>query len=203
MDNECTLLALASHGYSLETSTIKLSSELGLSQQSVSRKLIELEKKEWIGRDASPRGIKITITSDGQQVLKKRYMQLKAIVEGGFKISGKLVSSMGEGSYYLKQKQYQDQIEQKLGFRPYPGTLNIQTDEFPSSQPIEISGFRTKERTFGSLECYPVKIGSIQGAVAVPKRTHHSGILEIIAPISLRNNLKIKDGDTVTLEVIK
>ena len=203
MDHDNILLELASKGFSQETSTIKLSSEIGLSQQSVSRKLIEMERAGLIGRQASPRGMKIEITPAGRMLLNRKYQRLEAALDGGSKLSGEVVSSMGEGSYYLRQKGYLDQINAKLGFSPYPGTLNIKTDDFPMAEPIEIPGFKTKERSFGSLKCYPIKIGQTEAAIVLPTRTHHKGILEIIAPVSLRRKLKLKDGDTVELEVVK
>jgi len=203
MDDDNILLAIACKGFSRQTSTIKLSEELGLSQQSVSRKLIEMEKSGLITREASPRGMNLAITPVGRKLLRKKYLKLLAVLEGCMKISGKVVSSLGEGSYYLKQKGYIDQIQKKLGFKPYPGTLNIKTREFPITTPIKIDGFKTKERSFGSLECYPIKIKNISCAIVVPTRTHHKEILEIIAPVSLRKELHLKDGDKIELEVEK
>ena len=221
MDNDCVLLAIAGHGNILETSTVRLAAELEISQQSVSRKLIVLENEGMITREASPRGITIQITQAGNQQLRKRYLQLKALFEGTTTISGKVISSLGEGSYYLQQKGYQDKIKEKLGFTPYPGTLNLKTDDFPISEPVEIPGFKTNERSFGALKCYPILIGNpgkaktgktkagknapgkIRAAIVVPSRTHHNGVIEIIAPTFLREELKIKDGDVLEVEVLQ
>lgn len=47
-------------------------------------------------------------------------------------------------------------------------------------------------------------IGGIKGAIVVPSRTiHPPRIAEIIAPVNLREALKLKDGDRVRLEVIQ
>jgi len=202
MDDDNILLELASKGYARETSTIRLSRQLGLSQQSVSRRLIEIEGAGLIKRQSSPQGMRIEITPAGKELLRLRHRKLSAVIRGSSKISGKLVSSLGEGAYYMSQKGYLSKIKKELGFIPYPGTLNLETDDLPIGEPVEIPGFTTKERTFGPLKCYPIKIGDTRGAVVVPARTHHRGILEVITPVALRKKLRIKDGDTVELEEI-
>ena len=49
------------------------------------------------------------------------------------------------------------------------------------------------------MHCFPVLIGGrFRGAILVPLRTTHNlDVLELIAPEFLRENLKLKDGDTV------
>ena len=37
----------------------------------------------------------------------------------------KIVSGMGEGAYYMSLKGYRNQFIEKLGYEPYPGTLNV------------------------------------------------------------------------------
>lgn len=36
---------------------------------------------------------------------------------------GEVVSGLGEGAYYVRQ--YEPLIEEYLGFKPFPGTLNV------------------------------------------------------------------------------
>ncbi len=53
---------------------------------------------------------------------------------------------------------------------------------------------------------YPVSIGTIPGAIVLPEenvRIHDGGILEILAPVCLREALRVKDGDRVGLTVMQ
>lgn len=70
---------------------------------------------------------------------------------------------------------------------------------------VRIDGFNDGERTFGGGgNCYPVRVEGIDAAVVVPDRTHYpSDLIEIIAPVKLRDALKLKDGDRVVTQLKK
>ena len=69
-----------------------------------------------------------------------------------------------------------------------------------NSEPIRIEGFQTKERTFGSLTCYKVKIKDIDAAIVIPERTRHEeSMIELIAPVNLKDELSLKENDKVKL----
>jgi len=66
--NIYTLIKLAemgSHKKTTKISTESFSEELGFSQQTASRYLIELEHKKWIRRKITPEGSLVKITSIG------------------------------------------------------------------------------------------------------------------------------------------
>ncbi len=125
------------------------------------------------------------------------------------KIHGKVATGLGEGQYYISVEGYKNQFIQKLGFEPYPGTLNLKLAEpLPFTRAlagsIRIEGFRDENRTFGECRCYPVKINSIRGAIIRPERTSYpTDLVEVIAPVNLRKTLCLSDEDEVevTLEV--
>ena len=50
-------------------------------------------------------------------------------MDGDLSITGKIVSGAGEGAYFTQIGWVQQQCVEKLGFRPYPGTLNLQISE--------------------------------------------------------------------------
>jgi riboflavin kinase len=52
--------------------------------------------------------------------------------------------------------------------------------------------------------CYRVKINrKIEAAVVIAQRTHHSEeILEVVAPVNIREALGLQDDDKITLTVI-
>ncbi|MFQ6074379.1 MAG: DUF120 domain-containing protein, partial [Candidatus Bathyarchaeia archaeon] len=215
-----TLFKLAEMGASRRTvkvSTEYLAERIGLSQQTASRHLIQLEKKGWIKRIITPEGCLIKITDSGIDQLKKLYSSLQVIFEAAYPLSvtleGVLFTGLGEGAYYITRDGYRKQFIEKLGFDPYPGTLNLKltTDydvktraELESYPAIEIQGFKSETRTFGPVKCYPAIIeNKLKGAVVAALRSHYnSSVIEIIAPYYLRDKLKLKDGHKVKIEIL-
>ena len=190
----------------LKTSTLSLSKELGVPQQTISRKLKDMERIGLIKRQVSPKGIILSIKDEGRKLLQKNYEKLKEILGRENPITGTVEKGIGEGSYYVSQKGYQSQFKEKLGFIPFQGTLNVKVGEEALAQllskpQITIDGFYGGNRTFGSISCYKIKISSIDAVIVRPERASHpSDILEIIAPINLRNALKLKDKSKVKLK---
>lgn len=215
-----TLFKLAEMGASRRTvkvSTEYLAERIGLSQQTASRHLIQLEKSGWIRRTITPEGCLIRITDSGVGELRKLYSGLQVVFEAAYPLSvtleGVLFSGLGEGAYYITRDGYRKQFIEKLGFDPYPGTLNLKltTDydmktraELESYPAIEIHGFKSKARTFGPVKCYPVIIDNkVKGAVVTALRSHYdSSVIEIIAANYLRGKLKLKDGHKVKIEIL-
>jgi riboflavin kinase len=209
------LAEMGAYNQTIKVSTITLAKEIGLSQQSASRYLINLERKGLIHRTATREGSYIRISKIGEELLRRIYFGLSAILEGkprSIIIEGKVFSGLGEGAYYVSREAYRRQFIEKLGFDPYPGTLNLkivdeqnarlrsELDAYPG---IKINGFRNKDRTYGSVKCFHAMInGREKGAVIFAFRSHYGkDVLEIIAPVYLRGQLKLKDGDKVKVEI--
>ncbi len=120
-------------------------------------------------------------------------------------ITGTVQDGSGEGTYYTSLKQYKEKIKQKLGFKVYPGTLNIKIKKEETAPflncltPIKIAGFKTKERTFGSITCYKIKLKNTKAAIVAPEKTRYKDILEIIASFNLRNKFNLKTGTKITI----
>ncbi|MDO9096711.1 MAG: DUF120 domain-containing protein, partial [Candidatus Methanoperedens sp.] len=171
------------------------------------------EDENLISRQILHKGQLVSITKKGIFALQNELNDYQEIFSGNGSIkvlSGKVITGLGEGQYYISLEGYRTQFREKLGFDPYPGTLNLKLD----SQSIEIrkkisantmiSGFTDHNRTFGSGSCFNVRISDIKGAVITPERTHYpEDIIEVIAPLNLRDYLNIKDGSVVHVEVIK
>lgn len=192
---------------SLKSSTLKISKELSISQQSISRKLREMENKGLIQRLASPNGLTVSLDGKGREFLQQRYKELSNIY-GTKKIGifGAVETGIEEGSYYVSQKQYQEQFKEKIGFNAFPGTLNLRVDKeklaqfLANKEVVEIKGFNTKTRSFGALTCYKVRVNQIKGAIVKPERARHpEDIVEIIASVNLRDSLKLDDGHEIKL----
>lgn len=194
-------------------STATLSREFGVSQQTASRVLRELEGESLITREMNHNGQAVRVTPKGRELLRDARLFIdSALSEPPEKITftGKVTSGSGEGAYYMKQQGYLYQFRNALGCVPFPGTLNLQLsprearkrDFLNSITPIFISGFRTDEREFGVLRCFRCSVGGIDGYVILPERAHHEPeFLEVISEEELKKALSLKDGDKVGVEV--
>lgn len=213
------LLKLAEMGAYRRTAKISteyLADKLGFSQQTASRYLIELERKGWIQRRITAEGSLIKIGDQGTKELQKLYSNLKFLAEKSYPpsvtLEGTVFTGLGEGAYYISKEPYRRQFSEKLGFEPYPGTLNLKLSsdydiktrqEIESYPSIEIPGFKNEDRTFGLVKCYPAVIDNkVKGAIVTALRSHYDvSVLEIIAPVCLRKQLNLKDGNKVKVEI--
>ena len=213
------LLKLAEMGAYKRTAKIStefLATKLGISQQTASRYLIELERKGWIQRAVNPEGSLIKVEEAGTRELQKLHSSLKLLMEKTYPpsvtLEGTVFTGLGEGAYYVSKTDYKKQIAEKFGFEPYPGTLNIKLSndydiktrmELDSYPAIEIAGFQNSDRSFGLVKCYPAIVcGTVKGALVTALRSHYDvSVLEIIAPVCLRKHLGLKDGNKVKVEV--
>ena len=211
------LAELGASNRTIKVSTEYLAEKIGSSQQTASRHLISLEKIGWIKRTITPDGCLIKITSLGVSELRKLYSELRLIFESEYPpsitLEGILFSGLGEGAYYVKKEGYRKQFLEKLGFDPYPGTLNIKltTDydnkvlsELETYPAVVLDGFQDESRTFGPVKCYPAVINNrVKGAVIYAMRSHYgSSVLEIVSSVYIRNALKLKDGNKVKVEIL-
>jgi len=186
---------------------LQISRELGSSQQTISRKLREMENKGLITRLASPNGLTVSLDNKGREFLQRNYRELSNVFKARkTAIFGVVEKGIGEGSYYVSQKEYRQEFKAKLGFNAFPGTLNLKIDKeelmsfLADRERIEISGFVTKTRSFGGLSCYKVKVNNVDGAIVKPERARHpEDIIEVVAAVNLRDSLKLKDNDKVKI----
>lgn len=188
----------------ISLSSSMLAEALGTSTQTAARRLASLEEEGYIDRTVTSSGQKVKITDEGMVRLKHEHMDYQKIFFGGEhinKIKGKVASGLGEGQYYIALEGYSSQFREKLGFEPFPGTLNLQLPEpfaHAESDSARIEGFKDQSRTYGRCQCFPGKIGEIPCAIVRPERTSYPPrLVEIIAPANLRKTLGLKDGDEV------
>jgi riboflavin kinase len=120
------------------------------------------------------------------------------------KLAGKVFSGTGEGRRYLTLPWVKRQIEEKLGFTPYPGTLNILLSE-------ESARRRKLLETADAMKINPAegycsgilhkaRIEEAECAIVIPEVAGYPrDYLEVIAADYLRAKLQLEDGDTVTV----
>jgi riboflavin kinase len=201
------------HRGSVRISLNWLAERSGISRQTAARRLAELEGQGLIERTMEPRGQNVHITPAGLAVLRAFHRELGSILKPIprlMKLSGRVVTGIGEGGYYMSQTHYIKEFEREAGFVPYPGTLDIklEKDSFGLKEVLtrlpskEVPGFETNERAFGPVKFFPAKLRKLRVAIVLPLRSHYTDILEIIAPQNLRKALGLKDDDLVQVEVI-
>jgi riboflavin kinase, archaea type len=208
------LAELGAYAKEVSLSTGAFARGLGLSQQTASRRLIEMERLDLIERSIDGKAQQVRITRVGLNSLSEMYKTLKPAFEGPkqeLTIKAAVFSGLSEGSYYMSMEGYRKQFKSKLGFDPFPGTLNlrvtkdsmVQRRELESHPFVNIDGFADKDRTYGGARCYPVIVGGkVQGAIVMPIRAHYGeDVIEIIAPENLRRRLRLQDGDLVEVQV--
>jgi riboflavin kinase len=200
--------------------TPELCKIIPISQQTISRRILELEEKKYLIRRSGSRGGDLELTPEAFSHLEKVFQNLQDIFSSKSSVEqfhGKLKTGMGEGAHYIKNKNYLKQFKSKLGFEPFFGTLNVQVKpemyEFLDKQlknfkQIIIQGFENGSRTYGDVVCYLVKIWpkdkpdyKIQGALLLIQRTSHKPfVCEFIAKKCLREHFPIEDDDEVFFE---
>jgi len=208
-----TLLKLAQLGAisnSIRTSTTRLARLLKTSQQTASRRLALLEKAGWIRRTLNKRGQLIRIVQKGvdQLVEVRSILEMAMTKKRSITLRGRIFTGLGEGAYYVRLEGYRKQFRKKLGFDPFPGTLNMQllteadVNEFQllkATVGIEIHGFENGGRSFGPVTCYPAIVNDKQkAAILLIERTHHHpNVVELIASGNLREQLGVTDDDVL------
>ena len=192
-------------------SSRELGTALEMSQQSASKRILELLDEKYIVRDLGARRQRIKITPKGVEELKKEYNEYRRIFELSDQVTvrGVVASGMGEGHYYICQEGYMKQFESILGFRPFEGTLNMvvdpedagKLDVIRSTDGNLISGFTCDGRSFGDVIAYKAKIRNIDCAIVVPERSHYVDTIEIICQFHLRRTLGLNDGSKIEVKV--
>ncbi|MEM3727822.1 MAG: DUF120 domain-containing protein [Candidatus Bathyarchaeia archaeon] len=116
-------------------------------------------------------------------------------------MKGKIVSGSGEGSFFTALPWVKRQIKEKLGFVPYPGTLNLKlAGEYVEGRKLleNVKAIEIlPELGYCRGKCFRAYIGrDVACAVALPcVENYPKDVLEIVAPSNLREKLKLKDGD--------
>jgi riboflavin kinase len=192
------------------TST-EIGAKLGVSQQAADRYLLSLAEQGLIERSLGARKPRLMLTPRGLEMLRREYSEFRRIFEGPSKLKfrGVVESGLGEGRYYLSQPGYVRQFEARLGYSPYPGTLNVRIGPVDLAhvagakdwRGIRIDGFSATGRTFGGALCIPAKLDGVDAHLIAPDRTIHKEVAEFIAAGRLRDQLHVEDGDPVDVEI--
>ncbi|WP_313693575.1 DUF120 domain-containing protein [Halorarum halobium] len=156
------------------------------------------------------RGAILTITDRGRGELDG------PTGEDRIELAGTIEDGLGKGGEFVALPGYERQFEARLGYRPFPGTLNVAlTEDAARSRReladvpgIPIDEWEADGTTYGAATCYPASIRADEGSarelvhVLVPERTAHDvDKLELIAPMRLRADPAYDTGSEVTIHV--
>lgn len=121
------------------------------------------------------------------------------------KIIGKIIKGIGESASFLTIGWVAEGINECFSFRPFPGTLNIEV----SRNVQKILRAAEKKRLIAGQEgfCDALLFRGFVGA-AIPcgavlplVDNYPEDLLEIVAPVHLKEALGIAEGDNVTVEL--
>lgn len=195
----------------ISLSSRELGDMLDMSQQSASKRILELLENNLIDRDLGARKQRIKITSIGHDALRREYNDYRRIFEltDHIILHGNVKDGMGEGGYYINQPGYMRQFEEKLGYRPFFGTLNVAIDKddvgkldiVKNTAGILINGFTDEKRTFGDVIAYKAKIRNTDCAIVIPARSQYVDVIEIVCKYHLRRTLSLSTDDRVDVHV--
>ena len=124
-------------------------------------------------------------------------------------IVGKIVAGVKQGTFFTQLEWFQEQCGDKLGFKPYPGTLNLEIsgeylpiiESLDRKEGIELI---SPDPKFCNAKAFSVSLGEISGAIIIPDekvRIHAKNIIEIVAPLKIKSSLQVGDGDLISVAI--
>lgn len=123
-------------------------------------------------------------------------------------LEGELRSGLGEGTTFTRIDWVVREFRDKLGYEPYAGTVNLSLSSDAWEQAREKLRFAAgiaivPPDGFCAAKCFAVVINDcIEGAAVLPDVADYpADKLEIVAPVAVRQELQLRDGDLVTLQM--
>jgi CTP-dependent riboflavin kinase len=124
------------------------------------------------------------------------------------KLSGRVFTGAGVAAGYTQLGWVGKQVREAFGFEPYPGTLNLRVEGAEGVEALAA----VRAATGVALEpapgncaarCYSARVaGRQEAALVVPLVAGYpDDVLELLAPVRLREALGLRDGDPVEVEI--
>ena len=178
--------------------------------------ILELENNGLIERIMKGRKISVKITQKGYSEIAKLNSVLSSSLSSStsnIELSGSVISGLGEGAYYMSLKGYTKQFKTKIGYIPFPGTLNIKLNQKHHSQAVQqladldgiiIDPFSDGKRTYGWVKCFHAKLNNTINCELIRlERTHHdNSVIELISKINLRKTVGLKTNSKVRVKIL-
>lgn len=121
-------------------------------------------------------------------------------------VKGQVFSGTSEGRCFVSLSWAMRQFYERLGFAPYPGTLNLRLPAEAKVRKLvnRFQGVKIEPAEgFCSGRCFKALImGRVNGAVVIPEVPRYpDDVLEVLAPICLREEFNLRDGDEVEVMI--
>jgi riboflavin kinase len=123
-------------------------------------------------------------------------------------LQGTLCSGLGEGATFTELDWVAHEFRERLGFAPHPGTVNLSLtgDEWLKvrARLKEMAGIAIiPPPGFCAAKCFSVLLnGRVGGFAILPDVPDYPATkLEIVAPVFVRQELNLQDGDCVNLRI--
>ena len=134
----------------------------------------------------------------------------------GNRVTGTVCTGSGEGSTFMSLSWVQQILRERLGFVPYPATLNLRLDsEEEVSRWKDVrarnGGVRIPppDPSFCAARCWHARVltagggREMRGAVLLPLvEDYPDDKVEFVAPERVKDSLGARDGDRLTLEFL-
>jgi riboflavin kinase len=122
------------------------------------------------------------------------------------RIKGRIAKGIGESGSFLDIPWVNKQLCEKLAFQPWSGTLNIVIDDEGAQQVLKEKG---KERLVAEQAgfCDALIFRALlneryECGIVLPLVPNYSAtLIEIVAPIQIKETLGVDDGDEVVVDI--
>lgn len=121
------------------------------------------------------------------------------------RLHGRVARGQGLGGFFMAVPWVRQQVRDKLGFDPYPGTFNLllEPESLAAWEALLAApglAIPPAEEGYCSARCYPVVVaGQVPAAVMYPEVDGYpANKAELIAPVRLSEALGLAEGDVVT-----
>ena len=133
-------------------------------------------------------------------------------------MTGIIFSDLGQAASFMALEWVQSALQQRLGFLPFPATLNVHPKDAADEQvwcgvrenSAGLSLGRAQDG-FCEARLYPIEVvvpsgaepDKIRGAILLPEvQNYPNDKIEIVAPVRLKEHLGVQDGDPLTWEFL-
>lgn len=121
-------------------------------------------------------------------------------------LAGNVFAGKREGMKFIALSWANSQISQKLGFNPYPGTLNLRLsrDSAKLRKLLVEKGKLKIKAAPGYCEglIFKAHVAELECGVVIPQlENYKDDVLEVVSSLNLRDKLQLRDGDQISVSV--
>jgi riboflavin kinase, archaea type len=121
-------------------------------------------------------------------------------------LAGRVFTGQGEGRKYVELEWVKQQVEEHLGFAPYPGTLNLRLDDKNVKRRVLLEKGAELRLCHSEGYCtgllFKASLNGVACGVVIPQvEDYPENVLEVVASVNLKQELRLRDGDLVTVTV--